>query len=103
MADQRPEADRATKEEHRMAAEIVGDQVPAIALSLKTGGACLLIGTLGFTTARLLHGDTPAADADAALTFVAGRPNYAAVHVVAVFAASSIAIGIMALASTLTP
>jgi hypothetical protein len=84
------------------AQEIVEDELPARTLSLKTGGVCLLIGTLGFTTARLLHGDTPAADADAALTFVAGRPTYAAVHVVAVLAASSIAIGIMALASTLT-
>ena len=52
--------------------------------------------------ARLLHGDTPAADADAALTFVAGRPTYAAVHIAAVLAATTIAIGIMALASSLT-
>jgi len=85
-----------------MAAEIVGDQVPAMALSLKTGGACLLIGTLAFAMARLQHGDTPAADADAALTFVAGRPAYAAVHIVAVLAAATIAIGIMALASSLS-
>src|SRR5215210_2290891 len=90
------------KEKHRMAAEIVGDQVPATALSLKTGGACLLIGTLGFAMARLLHGDTPAADAVAALSFVAGRPTYAAVHIVAVLAAATTAIGIMALASSLT-
>lgn len=81
--------------------EIVGDQIPARTLSMKTGGVCLLIGTLCFATARLLHGDTPAADADAALTFVAGRPTYAAVHVVAVLGATTIAIGIMALAGSL--
>lgn len=78
-----------------------GGQRPARMLSLKTGGICLLIGTLGFARARLLHGDTPAADADAALTFVAGRPNYAAVHLVAVLAAAMIVIGIMALAGSL--
>ena len=69
---------------------------------MKTGGVCLLIGTLAFATARLLHGDTPAADADAALTFVAGRSTYATVHIVAVLAATTIAIGIMALAGSLT-
>jgi hypothetical protein len=85
-----------------MAAHEIGeDQHPARTLSVKTGGFCLLIGTLAFTTARLLHGDTPAADADAALTFVAGRPTYAAVHLVAVLAATTIAIGLMALASSL--
>ncbi|HWH99457.1 MAG TPA: DUF4386 family protein [Propionibacteriaceae bacterium] len=83
------------------AQEIAGDQLRMRPLTLKTGRVCLLIGTLGFATARLLHGDTPAADADAALTFVAGRPTYAAVHVVAVLAATTIAIGIMALASSL--
>jgi hypothetical protein len=84
------------------AQEIVGDQLPARTLSLKTGGFCLLIGTFAFAAARLLHGDTPAADADAALTFVAGRSTYAAVHIVAVLAATTIAIGIMALAGSLT-
>jgi hypothetical protein len=83
------------------AQEIVRDQLPAKMLSLKTGGVCLLIGTLAFATARLLHGDTLAADADAALTFVAGRPTYAAVHIVAVLAAMTITIGIMAFASSL--
>ena len=53
-------------------------------------------------TARLLHGDTPAADADAALTFVVERSGYAAVHIGAVLAAATIAIGITALASSLT-
>ena len=54
------------QEEHQMAAqEIVGDQLPARTLSLKTGGVRLLIGALAFATARVLHGDTPAADADA--------------------------------------
>ena len=84
------------------AQEIVGDQLPARTLSLKTGGVCLLVGALAFATARLLHGDTPAADADAALAFVAGRSTYAAVHVVAVLAATTIAIGLMALAGSLT-
>ena len=69
---------------------------------MKAGGVCLLIGSLAFATARLLHGDTPAADADAALTFVVERSGYAAVHIVAVLAAATIAIGITALASSLT-
>ena len=79
---------------------VVNEQ--ARTLSVKAGGVCLLIGSLAFATARLLHGDTPAADADAALTFVVERSGYAAVHIVAVLAAATIAIGITALASSLT-
>ena len=70
---------------------VVNEQ--ARTLSVKAGGVCLLIGSLAFATARLLHGDTPAADADAALTFVVERSGYAAVHIVAVLAAATIATG----------
>ncbi len=80
--------------------QLVDEQ--ARTLSVKAGGLCLLIGALAFATARLLHGDTPAADADAALTFVGGRSGYAAVHIVAVLAAATIAIGITALANSIT-
>ena len=36
------------------------------ALNLKTGGICLIVGAVVFDIWRLLHGDTPAADAEAA-------------------------------------
>ena len=47
----------------------VGPAVGA-ALSLKTGGICLIVGAVVFAIWRLLHGDTPAADAEAALNLV---------------------------------
>jgi hypothetical protein len=69
---------------------------------LKAGGVCAILGAVAFTTARLLHGDTPAADAQAALDFVAARPTYAAVHLFAVFAAVLTLAGLIALADSLT-
>jgi len=71
-------------------------------LSLKVGGVCTIVGGLAFTTVRLLHGDTPAAHAEAALTFVASRPTYAAVHLFAVLAAFVVLAGLTALADSLT-
>lgn len=71
-------------------------------LNLKTGGLCAVLGAVTFTTARLLHGDTPAAHAEAALHFVASRPTYAAVHLFAVFAAVLALAGLVALVVSLT-
>lgn len=72
------------------------------ALSRKVGGICAVVGAVVFASVRLMHGDTPAADAGAALDFVASRPGYAAVHVVAVFAALLGLVGMAALAGSLT-
>src|SRR5829696_7776414 len=71
-------------------------------LNLRVGGACAVVGAVIFATARLLHGDTPAGDAQAALTFVGSRPTYAAVHVVALFAALIALAGLIALRSSFT-
>jgi hypothetical protein len=71
-------------------------------LDRSVGGGCAIAGAIVFATVRLAHGDTPAADADAALTFVAGRPIYAAVHLLAVVAALAGLLGLMALAGSLT-
>jgi hypothetical protein len=57
------------------------------ALNLKSGGVCLIVGAVTFAILRVLHGDTPAADAAAALNFVHNRPIYPAVHLLAVLAA----------------
>jgi hypothetical protein len=65
------------------------------------GGTCLIVGGVAFATLRLLHGDTPAADPEGALRFVASRPSYAAVHVGALFAALVALNGLIALASSL--
>jgi hypothetical protein len=54
-----------------------------------------------FAILRMLHGDTPAAEAAAALNFVRNRPIYAAVHVFAVLAALVSLIGLLALARSL--
>jgi hypothetical protein len=43
-------------------------------------GLCLLLGSVAVFVFRAAHGDLPAADASAALAFIAGRPVYAAVH-----------------------
>jgi hypothetical protein len=71
-------------------------------LNLRMGGMCAILGAVVFATVRLLHGDTPAADAQAALNFVASRPSYAAVHLLAVFAALVALGGLIALADSLT-
>ena len=58
---------------------------PAVsaALNLKSGGVCLIVGAVGFAIGRLLHGDTPAVDAEAAVNFVQNRPIYPAVPIFA--------------------
>ena len=67
------------------------------ALNLKTGGICLIVGAVIFAIWRLLHGDTPAADAEAALNFVRNRPIYPTVHLLAVLAALVVVIGLLGL------
>ena len=74
----------------------VGPAVDA-ALNLRTGGICLIVGAVVFARWRLVHGDTPAADADAALNFVRNRPIYSSVHVFAVLAALVVVLGLLAL------
>src|SRR4029450_12898700 len=73
---------------------------PAVdaALNLKAGGVCLIVGAAVFAMWRLLHGDTPAADTEAALNFVRNRAIYPTVHVSAVLAALVVVIGLLALA-----
>jgi hypothetical protein len=71
------------------------------ALNLRVGGVCALVGAAVFVTVRLLHGDTPAADPEATLRFLASRPSYPAVHIIAVFAALITLAGQLALASSL--
>ena len=72
------------------------------ALNLKTGGVCLIVGAAVFAILRVLHGDTPAADAAAALNFVRNRPIYPAVHVFAVLAALVVVIGLLGVARSLS-
>jgi lysylphosphatidylglycerol synthetase-like protein (DUF2156 family) len=67
------------------------------ALNLKAGGVCLIVGAVVFAIWRLLHGDTPAAEAEAALNFVRNRPIYPTVHVFAVLAALVVVIGLLGL------
>ena len=74
----------------------------SVALNLKAGGVCLIVGSVVFATCRLLHGDTPAADAEAALNFVRNRPIYPAVHIFAVLAALVSLIGLVALSRSLS-
>src|SRR5215203_5637537 len=68
--------------EGRGAGPRVGPAVGA-GLNLKSGGICLIVGAVVFAIWRLLHGDTPAADAEAALNFVRNRPIYPTVHLAA--------------------
>jgi hypothetical protein len=70
--------------------------------TLRAGGACLILGAAAFATVRLMHGDTPAAHAEAALRFVASRPTYAAVHLFAVLAACVALIGLFAFVHSLS-
>jgi hypothetical protein len=87
--------------ETRTASTRVGPAVTA-ALSLKSGGLCLIVGAVVFAIWRLLHGDTPAADPEATLTFIQHRPIYPAVHIFAVLAALVILIGMLALTRSLS-
>ncbi|MEU8251370.1 DUF4386 family protein [Nonomuraea sp. NPDC048916] len=84
------------------ATALAAGQQSDTAHNLKIGGVCTVLGAVVFTTARLLHGDTPAADAQAALDFVASRPTYAAVHLIAVFAALIAMAGLISLIKSLT-
>ena len=72
------------------------------ALNLKTGGVCLILGAVVFAIWRLVHGDTPAADAEAALNFVRSRPIHPTVHLFAVLAALVVVIGLLGLTGRLT-
>ena len=69
-------------EEKEMLEAVTGAPDRAV-LNLRVGGVCLMVGAVLFATVRLLHGDTPAADAEASLNFVQHRSTYAAVHVFA--------------------
>jgi hypothetical protein len=71
------------------------------AVSLRIGGVCAVVGAIAFAIVRVLHGDTPAADAQASLAFVAGRAWYAAVHIGAVFATLLTLVGLIALVGSL--
>jgi hypothetical protein len=71
-------------------------------LNLRVGGICLLAGAVLFSTVRLLHGDTPAADAEASLGFVQHRSTYAAVHVFAALIMLVALTGLIALARSLS-
>jgi len=74
----------------------------SVVLNLKAGGVCLIVGSVVFAICRVLHGDTPAADAEAALNFVRNRPIYPAVHIFAVLAALVSLIGLVALTRSLS-
>jgi hypothetical protein len=78
-------------------ADLRAEPVLAAALNLKSGGVCLIAGPVIFAILRVLHGDTPAAEAEAALNFVRNRPIYPAVHIFAVLAALVSLIGLLAL------
>ncbi len=71
-------------------------------LCLRTAAFCLVIGGLTTFVARLMHGDLPADDAQAALTFIAGRPIYAGVHLAAILGVLIAAGGFITLATTFT-
>jgi hypothetical protein len=70
--------------------------------AVTVGGVCTIVGAVAFTVVRTLHGDTPGADPVASLDFVGPRPQYAAVHIAAVFAALLTMTGLLVLAHSLT-
>jgi hypothetical protein len=70
--------------------------------SLMIGGMCAIVGATMFGIVRILHGDTPGADAAASLTFVAARADYAGVHIGAVFAALLTLAGLIGVAGSFT-
>jgi hypothetical protein len=80
----------------------VTDRTQPSAADLTIGGICLIVGAVAFASWRLLHGDTPAADPEAALTFVRTRPSYPAVHIFAVLAALTSLFGLLALTRSLS-
>jgi hypothetical protein len=86
--------------ESRPGGELTGSPRVAV-LNLTSGGICLIAGSVVFAVVRLLHGDTPAADPEAALSFVQHRPIYAAVHVFAVLAALVTLSGLLVLSRSM--
>lgn len=109
---QRGRAQPYPHQHHRVTGDIVMTQPKVIAssagrdtdaaMNLRVGGVCIVIGAIVFATVRLMHGDTPAAHAEAALDFVASRPTYAAVHLFAVLAAFVALVGLVSLSHSLT-
>ena len=71
-------------------------------LDLRWSGICVVVGAVAFATIRLMHGDTPAGDAGAALDFVHRRPSYPLVHVFALLAALVTVIGLLGLHRSLS-
>lgn len=69
-------------------------------LCLRVAACLLVIGSLTTLVARLMHGDLPADDAQAALSFIAARPIYAWVHLAAVIGVLIATGGFISLAST---
>jgi hypothetical protein len=70
-------------------------------LFLRIGAIALVVGSIVVFVCRGLHGDLPAADAAAALAFIAARPIYAVVHLGAVLGVVVWVAGLVALANTL--
>lgn len=69
---------------------------------LRIGGVSAVVGAVAFGVVRLLHGDTPGADTPASLAFVAARPDYAGLHIGAVFAALLVLAGLIGAAGSFT-
>jgi hypothetical protein len=69
--------------------------------ALKLGAGCLVVGALAIAGFRLAHGDLPAADAPAALAFIARHPFYAGIHIGAVLGVVVWTAGIVAFTGTL--
>jgi hypothetical protein len=70
--------------------------------ALRLGAGCTVVGALAIAGFRLSHGDLPAADAPAALRFIADHPFYAGVHIGTVVGVLAWAGGIVALSGTIT-
>jgi hypothetical protein len=70
--------------------------------ALRSGAGCIVLGALAIAGFRLGHGDLPAADAPAALRFIAAHPFYAGVHVGTIVGVLAWAGGIVALTGTIT-
>jgi hypothetical protein len=70
--------------------------------ALRLGGASIIVGSLVVFGFRLAHGDLPAADADAALHFIAAHAMYAGVHLGAILGVLAWVAGFIALSGTLS-
>jgi hypothetical protein len=77
----------------------VDHPVPSPAVR-RTGGVLALVGALLVSGFRLAHGDLPAADAPAALSFIHAHPLYAGVHVGAVIGVLISVAGLVLVAAT---